>query len=548
MSSIDPKPVADSAKNGDELAQLLKLRLLDAIPRVLCLLQKNPLSKNFGSFDRKFWQYKILDFNCGMSQELILPLAYVWQLEDASNPYYQNERVREFIVGAFECHRTYSHSDGSLDDYFPFERAYGATAYSTVAMVETAILTGLCNDAQRDALLKSGEFLASYKETGDLANHTAIGACALSALAKWTGDHYWKEECDKLVDHLLMLQHAEGWLMEYEGCDLGYQTTSVEFLARVYARHPTEKLRNLLQKLLAFIREFQHPDGSIGGEYGSRNTFNFYPGGFAVLSSEMSEAAEVLGGFLRAQNNGRANHLIDDSVFGHALSSYVTVLSAAEIRVSDEHEGAQSSEPLILNGAGIFRIAAGPFTVFGSLRSGGVIKVFQNDELTWSDTGLAGRLTNGRAFCQNQLGSSVGDVKAGQVNITGQMETFNSQTLSSVQMILLRMSSIVLGWWPGYSNLIRAAMQRVLILAKKPIQINYQRTIRITADHISITDVVNNDTGAQVDVLYRTTDCTNIHVVTSNAYQPGNLLSWEPLEWTTQGTTDVFEKVIEKAN
>lgn len=548
MSSINPTSHSASGEYRDEFLCLLKSRLVDAVPRVLCLLQKNPLSKNFGSFDRKFWQYKILDFNCGMSQELILPLAYVWQFEDANNPYYQNDRIREFIVGAFECHRTYSHSDGSLDDYFPFERAYGATAYSTVAMVEAAILTGLCDDAQRDALLKSGEFLASYKETGDLANHTAIGACALSALAELTGDHHWEEKCDKLIDHLLALQHAEGWLMEYEGCDLGYQTTSVEFLARVYARHPSKKLRGLLQKLLGFVRDFQHPDGSIGGEYGSRNTFNFYPGGFAVLSSEFPEAADILGGFFRAQVNGRANHLIDDSVFGHALSSYVTVLSADEVVVSDQQESFLASAPLVLSGAGIFRIAAGSFAVFGSLRSGGVIKVFRDDELVWSDTGLAGCLPKGRAFCQNQFGASVGEVIANQVHVTGQMETFNSPSLSSVQMILLRLSSLVLGWWPGYSNLIRTAMQRVLILAKKPIKINYERIIQITADQIRITDKVSNNTGLQIEELYRTTDCTNIHVVTSNAYQPGNLLSWEPLTWTVTKVTNVFEKVIEKAS
>ena len=59
--------------------------ILRAIPRVICLLDKNPYSQTFGSFDRKYWQYKIIDFPCGMNQELVYTLSYVWKNQFENN-------------------------------------------------------------------------------------------------------------------------------------------------------------------------------------------------------------------------------------------------------------------------------------------------------------------------------------------------------------------------------------------------------------------------------------------------------------------------------
>ena len=106
-----------------------------SLPRILCLLDKNPLSPTYGSFDRKFWQYKIIDFPCGMQQSTAA-LAYLWKTDFPENRYYISERIREYIEGALLFHRKCCHSDGSMDDYFPHERAFGATAYALAASTE----------------------------------------------------------------------------------------------------------------------------------------------------------------------------------------------------------------------------------------------------------------------------------------------------------------------------------------------------------------------------------------------------------------------------
>ena len=123
------------------MSHVLQAAILDSCPRILSLLDKNPLSLTYGSFDRKFWQYKIIDFPCGMQQELILPLAYLWKTDFPGNRCCNSERIRSYIEAAFLFHRRCCHSDGSMDDYFPHERAFGATAYALAASL-TFLSTG----------------------------------------------------------------------------------------------------------------------------------------------------------------------------------------------------------------------------------------------------------------------------------------------------------------------------------------------------------------------------------------------------------------------
>lgn len=245
--------------------QYLSEIISKSIPRILSLLDKNPISPTFGSFDRKYWHYKIIDFPCGMQQELVLPLAYVWKEDFGGNIYYQLPRINDYLRGIFSYHEKSCHSDGSLDDYFPHERAYGATAYALSALTEAALLTGICPDEAVKSFEKSGTFLARYRETGTLSNHLAIAAAALFNIYRLTGNRLWKAQSDRLIDELSRNQHEEGWFTEYDGCDIGYQTVTVEFLANIYAEEPSDRILNMLRKNVAFLRNFVHPDGSIGG-------------------------------------------------------------------------------------------------------------------------------------------------------------------------------------------------------------------------------------------------------------------------------------------
>ena len=77
----------------------LKLAL-PYLPRLLHLIDQNPYSPTYGCFDRAFWHYRTMDFPCGMSQEMVLPLALGFSRQYPGNKYYQSERLRELSEAA----------------------------------------------------------------------------------------------------------------------------------------------------------------------------------------------------------------------------------------------------------------------------------------------------------------------------------------------------------------------------------------------------------------------------------------------------------------
>jgi len=528
------------------LTNILESKLLSNAPRILALLDKNPFSKTYGSFDRKYWQYKIIDFPCGMQQELALPLAYLWKTQFHNNSFYNSDRIAEYIDAIFNFHSISSNSDGSLDDYFPHERAYGATAYTLSSLTEAALLTMKATKAQLLSFEKSGEFLAGYRESGKLSNHLAIASLALINLFKLTGNTLWKSRSDILVDELAQQQSAEGWFKEYKGCDIGYQTVSFEFLARRYVKSPSPSILGMLERCLSFIYAFAHPDGSLGGEYGSRGTYNFYPGGFAVMSSELPRTRIMLGYFFKGLNNGSCNYLEDDGVFGHLLSSYVVALQCGSINPEKPQLPEYQSTPLfeVFDQADLAIGKTCNLRLFLSMNRGGAYKIFKDDKLLLSDTGLVGALENGSVFCQNKPMSSNGSVSTHSIVVTGEMLEQSDMRLSRWHMIFLRGASIVFGWLPVYSNMIRWLMQNKLIFGKKKIPIKFKRVFHLKNDMIIVEDHANNNTGSNIIALRRSTDYSDIHVVTSNSFQEANLLQWERLTVNNDNPQLSFKKVF----
>lgn len=525
---------------------IMRKKILESIPRILGLLDKNPLSDSFGCLDRKYWHYKIIDFPSGMQQELIIPLAYVWLNDFEGNEYFQVPRIREYIDGILSYHGRSIHKDGSLDDYFPYERAFGATAYALAALTETVIMLGETNENVLVALERSGSFLAGYREAGKLSNHLAIAALALANLHLITGKDKYEKTSAQMLSELFSRQHEEGWFPEYEGCDLGYQTVTAEFLARCYKKKPTDRLLNVLKKNLQFLVNFIHPDGSLGGEYGSRNTYNFYPGGFSVLSGKIPEASKILAGFFTGLSNGSNNFLEDDGVFSHLLSSYVTVLECQDLVVNSGGPEQISKEPKIkyFPGAGLYLGEYGLYKIFGNTTKGGVYKIFKGQDLVFSDTGFAGELTDGRKFCQNKAKTSSGVVEDYIIDIEGSFQKFSLKRLRLIQMVGLRVLASFFGWLPFYSNGIRFLMQKLLIYNRDNVGIKYRRKITLSEGRIMVRDEFFLGS-EQISSIYRTTDCVNMHVITSDSFQKANLLSWEKME---TGDSLVFTKIFEVDN
>ena len=119
-----------------EIKLALKRNIYDSSNHLLTLVDKSPYSKTYGCFDRHYWQYKIKDFPSGMSQEAIFPMSLALE-----NNFYRNisnkskKNILEIIENGAKFSLATQNDNGSVDDYFPFEQASGATAFTAYAIL-----------------------------------------------------------------------------------------------------------------------------------------------------------------------------------------------------------------------------------------------------------------------------------------------------------------------------------------------------------------------------------------------------------------------------
>ncbi|MGQ9655939.1 MAG: hypothetical protein ACUVXD_17925, partial [Thermodesulfobacteriota bacterium] len=236
------------------------------IPHILSMVDRNLLSPTYGCFDRSYWHYKTSSFPSGMYQEFVLPVALCFLHSVPGGEQFHNQpRLRELILAGIRYAAASSHRDGSCDDYFPYERALGAAAFSLYAATESYLLLGLSEEDIVSFFQKRGRWLMAHQESGRLSNHHALVVLALYNVYLITGEHTYRKGAQKRLDLLLEWQTEEGWFPEYEGCDPGYLTATVDFLAKYFKKSSDERVLEPLKAALLFASQVVHPDRSSGG-------------------------------------------------------------------------------------------------------------------------------------------------------------------------------------------------------------------------------------------------------------------------------------------
>src|SRR5690606_1069158 len=141
---------------------------------------------------------------------------------------------------------------------------------------------------------RGADFLVKHDEAhAPIANHIAGAVLSLFACAKEFDEPRYQQSAKTLLDKILKMQSNEGWFVEYDGADPGYQTLCMYYLAQVQAYIQNPNLNNALEKSLDFLIWFAHPDGTFGGEYGSRRTAVYYSGGIAILAERFAQASTL---------------------------------------------------------------------------------------------------------------------------------------------------------------------------------------------------------------------------------------------------------------
>lgn len=498
---------------------------LGYIPHLLGLVDRNPYSKTYGCFDREFWHYKTLDFPCGMSQEFVLPLALVYLTDCPGNKWYKSKRVKELVIAGIEFSRKYSHSDGTCDDYYPWERAMGALAFSTYACTEAYQLLGLDDKKMVSFFALRGRHLLKHNESGRLSNHQALAALALYNIYLITGDQSFKQGAEERIKLTLSWQHPEeGWYQEYEGADPGYQTCTIDFLAKYYVKSGDKSLLPSLEKAVEFASFFVHPDGSYCGEYGSRNTYHYYPHGFEILAGEIPLAGQVAEAWLHGAENGKRYFNDDDRMIGHLSYNYLQ--SWADFYRERHQEPIRGGQAFSkwFEDAGLLIVSSSHYYAVAGMKKGGVLKVYSDQACIYSDTGLIGRQRDGYilvSHLQDEQHVVNASCDKGSYTVSGCFSRRSTKLASPLKLIIFRLLNITFGRF--FPNLLRKLLQKILITGKQRSELKFERTISFSDDSITIFDRFPAGKFKQLSIG---SDATSIYVAASNVYQDSILQPW----------------------
>ena len=503
------------------------------LPRLFQMVDRNPYSPTYGSFDRSYWHYRTMDFPCGMYQEFCLPLAMAYAHPFPDNPYHGVARVRELALAGVDYAMRSSHKDGSCDDYFPYERALGALVFSLHAITETCLIL----DEKRPQWLKfferRGDYLIAHNETGQLTNHQALAALALYNVYLVTGEERFKRASDEYLAIVKEWFHPdEGWFQEYEGADPGYQSCTVGFLARLYKKSNNPAILDLLNPAVDFCWHFMHPDGSYAGEYGSRNTYHFYPHGFEVMAPHNQRAAQVADHFLTHSLPRRTRYYNDDDrMCAHYLYDWM--------QASIDFSPVRAATPLSKRApfrkyfpkAGIVVMDTGDYHAALNLSKGGVLKITTAAGPLYSDTGLIANTGTDQVIVSHMVQdydtSALPDQE--RYSVAGHMCVRKSRLATPFSQIIFRLVNLTIGrWWP---NFLRATLQKLLITGKTPTEYRFRREFQFGPDGIRIVNQLEKPTGAPgLQNLHIGSDATSIYVANSNVFQKSVLLPWRPLK------------------
>lgn len=302
-------------------------------------------------------------------------------------------------------------SNGSLEEAYPNEKSFCVTALVAYDVLSTIDHLGasICEE-DRETYLRIIQPLIKFIIRSDethavISNHLATAVAAIDLWNRHSGEGSQRGE--DLLKLIYQHQSSEGWYLEYEGADPGYQSLCISFLSAIYQMRHDPGLLESLDKSASFLKYFIQPDGTIGGLYGSRNTEVYYPAGIISLASVSTQFAQIA----RLLHEGvcRKNHIfpedIDTGNFIPLLNSYATAAmyfdqNQEAIEQSSGSPPHQQKFSMNFHDAGIYIHSNSKFYAIVNYKKGGTLKVFDKSCgcLDIEDGGLFGILRNGQRF------------------------------------------------------------------------------------------------------------------------------------------------------
>ena len=474
---------------------IYKKIFLTNFPRIISCCNRNPYSSSFGCFDRNFWHYKTLDFASARLQEGVLSLALVYT--DPETEFFKKREVREWIRGALSFWLKIQTGSGSFNEWYPRERSFVATAFSSYAVSETLLLLGDLEEKERvvAGLRKAGDWLLGKRETRAF-NQNAGALAALYNIFLLTGEEKYQKECWALVDFLKERQSSEGWFTEYGGADIGYLSVSLDYAAKYYLKSKDERVLPILKKGLGFLSYFLHPDGTAGGIYGSRNTAYIIPSGIEILAGFLP-LAQKMSSVLR--DSLQNNQIISPGTLDERYliqNGYTYLEASRQLKERGPIEErkvvlpAFSFEDKHFPEAGLWIKSTPHFYCIVNYRKGGVAYIYHRAEKKGIYYGgllvKKGRKTYTSSYSskENQISFSSGGKT---ICVRGRLKKMLDFQPAPWRFVALRLLLGLSGFFPRSAVFLKSVLRRLLVSSKTASPFYFERIITLN-ENILIKD------------------------------------------------------------
>jgi len=494
--------------------------ILKNCPRLFSAIDQNEFSVNFGCFNRDFWHYKIeKDFPSSIFQTGVWPMAMLYKNNFTGNLYFQKQKTLNLILAGLDFWCRIQGKNGSFVEWFPGETSHVATAFTTFAVSETVLLLGqeVPKPLKRKvlkSLVKAGRWLSKNPDLKVL-NHTVGALVALHNLYLLTRKKEFQTASLKHLNLLLSVQTEEGWFPEYGGADLGYQSLSVFFLAKYWQKTNDLRAFKALEKAINFMSYFIHPDGSYGGEYGSRGTKFLMPAGLQIMVGYLPQAEIILSRWVPFDSCD--DRYLIFFFLGNWLEGFLLKKKIKKERWIRGNFSKNFSE------AGIrVEKTKNLYFVF-AYKKNGVLKVFKNKKLVFSDTGWWGRLKDGRTitsqwFNQNQ-----------DLEIKTRFCYFQEPLLGP-KIIFFRLFNWTLGKNSFFSSLFADWVKRNRIMKAKTLPVFLARRLVRKNDKIFLEDEIVLGKNIFLSSLKTSQNLSQRFTPTGAFFHPSDLLGEESLD------------------
>jgi len=509
------------------MKQHLRNQILAKCRLLLSEINRDAASSLRGCFDRRYWAWKLIDFPEATFQRNLYPLSW-YALQPEALPF-QNEITKAIISGLLYTTQI-QHKNGSFDQAYPFEQSYGAAGFLLPDLLAAyKNVRENCNPSEKEAiescLRKIADFLSSKEELhGYISNHLAGAALGLLNTGSFFKEKRYSEKANQIINNIINHQSSEGWYPEYGGADPGYQTLCTHYLAQFYQTASVKKLKTSLEKSIGFLKYFIHSDGSFGGEYGSRRTEIYYPGGIAILAHSIPDAA-AMHDFMMASIGSGATVTLNDIDMGNtapllsssilAVNAKVTTQRSTTLPCNEEKVSAYFPKA----GLGIWGTKK-YFAVAGA-STGGVLKVFdkENKRIVLDDCGILGTTENGKQITTQITNLDNFFKKSNHsFQLHAQFMQFSTPAPTPLLFLGLRILNLTLMRLPLFNEWVKKLMVKRLLKSNSPFPMQRKRTIQFNENLIKISDQISTQNSVLMKKLFSGGKFASIHMASARYF------------------------------